>query len=78
MALRRSFDLRNPNNLLLVISVVSGALTHGFNLFNYPLYITDEGIYVQQAWSVLREGSLSPYTYTYDHAPAGRDRKSVV
>ncbi|HEY8458260.1 MAG TPA: glycosyltransferase family 39 protein [Actinopolymorphaceae bacterium] len=71
MALRRSFDLRNPNNLLLVISVVSGALTHGFNLFNYPLYITDEGIYVQQAWSVLREGSLSPYTYTYDHAPAG-------
>src|SRR5947209_3493163 len=36
-----------------------------------PLYITDEGIYIQQAWSVLREDRLSPYTYFYDHAPAG-------
>ncbi|HEV2123305.1 MAG TPA: glycosyl hydrolase family 8, partial [Chloroflexota bacterium] len=31
----------------------------------------DEGIYVAQAWAVLREGRLSPYTYVYDHAPGG-------
>ena len=59
------------DRLLLVVSLISGAVTHGYNLFNYPLYITDEGIYIQQAWSVLREARLSPYTYFYDHAPAG-------
>jgi 4-amino-4-deoxy-L-arabinose transferase-like glycosyltransferase len=57
--------------LTLALSLLSGALTHAYNLFNYPLYITDEGIYIQQAWSVLREARLSPYTYFYDHAPAG-------
>src|SRR5262249_52031998 len=61
----------NADRWLLVLSVATGALTHGYNLFNYPLYITDEGIYLQQAWSVLRESRLSPYTYFYDHAPAG-------
>jgi len=59
------------DRLLLVVSLISGAVAHGYNLFNYPLYITDEGIYIQQAWSVLREARLSPYTYFYDHAPAG-------
>lgn len=66
MAWRTSLD-----RLLLALSILSGALTHGFNLFNYPLYVTDEGIYIQQAWSVLREARLSPYTYFYDHAPVG-------
>src|SRR5262249_27642231 len=59
------------NRLPLVASLLMGAVTHAYNLFNYPLYITDEGIYIQQAWSVLREARLSPYTYFYDHAPAG-------
>src|SRR5260370_34838486 len=56
---------------LLLLSLLTGAISHGYHLFLYPLYITDEGIYMQQAWSVLREGQLSPYTYFYDHAPAG-------
>src|SRR5690606_1750468 len=50
---------------------VSGVVTHAYNLFQYPLFRTDEGIYVQQAWAVIREGKLSPYTYFYDHAPGG-------
>src|SRR5215472_9300189 len=49
--------------LLLLASMIIGAISHGYHLFLYPLYITDEGIYMQQAWSVLREGQLSPYTY---------------
>jgi 4-amino-4-deoxy-L-arabinose transferase-like glycosyltransferase len=57
--------------VLLLFSLVSGAATHAWHLFEYPLYITDEGIYMEQAWSVLREGKLEPYTYFYDHAPAG-------
>src|SRR6266567_7642036 len=56
---------------LLLVSLLTGAISHGYHLFLYPLYITDEGIYMQQAWSVLREARLSPYTYSYDHAPAG-------
>src|SRR6266566_5075562 len=57
--------------VLLLVSLLTGAISHGYHLFLYPLYITDEGIYMQQAWSVLRQGRLSPYTYSYDHAPAG-------
>ena len=71
MSERVALWLRRPGNGLLLLSLVSGAVTHGVNMFRYPLYITDEGIYVQQAWSVVREGTLSPYTYFYDHAPAG-------
>ncbi len=56
---------------LLALSLVSGLFTHGYNLFQYPLFLTDEGIYVEQAWSLANEGRLSPYTYFYDHAPAG-------
>src|SRR5437016_3863837 len=58
-------------SLLLAIVVVVSLLTHGYNLFHYPLYLTDEGIYSQQAWAVLHEDRLSPYTYFYDHAPGG-------
>ncbi|HZU66418.1 MAG TPA: glycosyltransferase family 39 protein [Ktedonobacteraceae bacterium] len=57
--------------VMLLASLVSGAIAQGYHMFIYPLYITDEGIYMERAWSVLREGSLSPYTYYYDHAPAG-------
>ncbi len=56
---------------MLIFSLVTGAATHFWHLFQYPLYITDEGIYMEQAWSVIREGRLEPYTYFYDHAPAG-------
>ena len=31
----------------------------------------DEGTYVAQAWSVAHHGTLSPYTYWYDHPPLG-------
>jgi len=57
--------------VLLLVSLVVGAITHGYHLFLYPLYITDEGIYMERAWSVLHQGLLSPYTYYYDHAPGG-------
>ncbi|HLI05341.1 MAG TPA: glycosyltransferase family 39 protein [Ktedonobacteraceae bacterium] len=57
--------------VLLLLSLAVGAITHGYHLFLYPLYITDEGIYMERAWSVMRYGILSPYTYYYDHAPAG-------
>lgn len=53
--------------LLLLIS----AITHGVNMFAFPYYENDEGTYMSQAWSLLKNGELAPYTYWYDHAPAG-------
>jgi 4-amino-4-deoxy-L-arabinose transferase-like glycosyltransferase len=44
---------------------------HSYNMFGYPLFLGDEGIYVERAWAILREGNLAPYTYWYDHTPVG-------
>jgi 4-amino-4-deoxy-L-arabinose transferase-like glycosyltransferase len=56
---------------VLIFAILSGLITHGYHLFQYPLYSTDEGIYMERAWSVITEGRLNPYTYIYDHAPGG-------
>lgn len=57
--------------LSLGLTVVVAALTFAYNLFGFPLYVGDEGLYMSQAYAVLEQGRLSPYTYWYDHAPAG-------
>src|SRR5258708_6064768 len=36
--------------VLLVGSLLTGAISHGYHLFLYPLYITDEGIYMGRPW----------------------------
>lgn len=57
-----------------LLGLVALALfSHGLNMFQYPSFTgsDDEGIYAAQAWAVLREGVLSPYTYVYDHVPGG-------
>jgi 4-amino-4-deoxy-L-arabinose transferase-like glycosyltransferase len=55
----------------LAFAIVSGLITHGWHLFEYPLYTTDEGVYAERAWAMISEGRLSPQTYYYDHAPGG-------
>ncbi len=60
--------------LPLVLALVAvGLVAQGLNMFHYPSFTIkdDEGIYAAQAWAILREGRLTPYTYWYDHAPAG-------
>jgi endo-1,4-beta-D-glucanase Y/4-amino-4-deoxy-L-arabinose transferase-like glycosyltransferase len=57
--------------LLIGIILIISAFAHGYNMFNYPYYESDEGTYMSQAWSVSEQGNLAPYTYWYDHAPAG-------
>jgi endo-1,4-beta-D-glucanase Y/4-amino-4-deoxy-L-arabinose transferase-like glycosyltransferase len=52
---------------LLVVTI----FTHAYGMFKYPYYENDEGVYMSQAHSLVTEGKLSPYTYWYDHAPAG-------
>lgn len=56
---------------LFVISFSVAGLLHGINMLHYPYYEGDEGTYMSQAWSVVEKGELAPYTYWYDHAPAG-------
>ena len=56
---------------LLLLATLGGLVSHGYNVFRYPLYLTDEGIYTEQAWAVVNQAALSPYTYFYDHAPGG-------
>lgn len=64
----REWTLRHQ--LLLFVVVVSAVL-HGLNMFGFPSYREDEGTYMSQARSVIDTQRLAPYTYWYDHAPAG-------
>ena len=52
--------------LLAIVSF----LAH-WNIFFYPAYREDEGTYISQAWAVVNNGALAPYTYWYDHSPVG-------
>src|ERR1043165_3503231 len=58
---------------VLASLIAVGLVSHGLNMFQFPSFtgIDDEGIYASQAWAILREGQLSPYTYVYDHVPGG-------
>jgi 4-amino-4-deoxy-L-arabinose transferase-like glycosyltransferase len=57
--------------LAAVILAAVSALVLGINLTGFPYHENDEGTYVAQAWAVTTLGRLTPYAYTYDHAPLG-------
>ncbi len=59
------------SNLALGALAIVALLVHSYNMFGYPLYYGDEGIYMEQAYAVLKLGRLAFYTYFYDHAPTG-------
>lgn len=55
---------------MIFLLTLSG-LAHGINMFHFPYYENDEGVYLSQAWSIIHQQRLAPYTYWYDHAPGG-------
>ncbi|MGB9633691.1 MAG: ArnT family glycosyltransferase, partial [Chloroflexaceae bacterium] len=59
------------SSLTTLALVCVAALVHSYNMFGFPLYLGDEGIYMAQAYAVAKLGSITPYAYWYDHAPAG-------
>lgn len=63
-------QIKPSSTILLIVLVLSGLL-HGWNMFHFPYFENDEGTYISQAWSLLTSAKLAPYTYWYDHAPAG-------
>jgi hypothetical protein len=57
--------------LVVALGLLAVGVAHALNLAGWPRYWDDEGTYYSQAWSVGNLGALSPYTYWYDHPPAG-------
>ncbi|MEV0715282.1 hypothetical protein [Asanoa sp. NPDC050611] len=63
---------RHARTLALLVPVlVATGLVRGIGMSTFPRYVDDPGTYLSQAWSLQYEGTLSPYSYFYDHAPAG-------
>ena len=56
---------------IFILTLVVAGFLHGWNMLHYPYYESDEGTYISQAWSLIEQGELAPYTYWYDHPPAG-------
>jgi 4-amino-4-deoxy-L-arabinose transferase-like glycosyltransferase len=61
---------QKKNTLPLLLGLLS-TLVRLVNIFGYPEFIGDEGIYVSQGWWLANFGQISPYTYWYDHSPFG-------
>ncbi|MDF1497982.1 MAG: glycosyl hydrolase family 8 [Patescibacteria group bacterium] len=67
----KNFIIKRKEFFVIVILLLISGIAHGYNMFNFPYYANDEGTYMSQAWAVLNQGTLSHYTYWYDHSPAG-------
>ncbi len=67
----KNFFNKNGYQVATVFLFGLALFLHGYNMFAYPYYESDEGTYMSQAWSVESTGELTPYTYWYDHPPFG-------
>jgi hypothetical protein len=56
--------------LLIPLLILIGAV-HAIGMWSFPRWVDDPGTYLSQAWSFQYRQALSPYSYIYDHAPAG-------
>ena len=56
--------------LLIPLLILVGAV-HAIGMWSFPRWVDDPGTYLSQAWSFQYRHALSPYSYIYDHAPAG-------
>jgi hypothetical protein len=56
--------------LLGALLALVGAV-HAMGMWSFPRWVDDPGTYLSQAWSLQYRHALSPYSYIYDHAPAG-------
>lgn len=63
---RPGTDARIVSALLAIVLTVQA-----WNITGYPGLGDDEGTYLSQAWAVRSGLGLAPYTYWYDHPPAG-------
>lgn len=58
--------------VLAVSTVLVAAGAHALNMFGFPSYFQDEGVYQAQAWHFISDADAPyAYTYWYDHPAAG-------
>ena len=69
--LRKVGPLVWAERLAIAAVLLVAALFTGTNMFRYPQYELDEGIYMGSAWAMFEQGALYYYTYTYDHPLLG-------
>jgi len=70
-ALMRTGLLAGRSHSLFIVTLLISSFAHAFNMFRFPYFENDEGIYMAQAWAVLTGHGLANYTYWYDHPPVG-------
>jgi 4-amino-4-deoxy-L-arabinose transferase-like glycosyltransferase len=68
---RRNWLIRHLETAWTMLIVLAAGVAQAINMFGIPYYENDEGTYMSQAWAILHDGALAPYTYIYDHAPVG-------
>lgn len=56
---------------IVICLMIGGGIVSGINMTGYPQRFEDEGTYISQAWEVEDKGTLTNYTYWYDHPPLG-------
>lgn len=61
---------RAADHWAVIVAVLGVAALHVLSI-NGTRFTADEGTYYSQALSFITDGSLSPYTYWYDHPPVG-------
>jgi hypothetical protein len=71
IALGEWFRAHRTSLLIAVPLLVVVGVVHAKGMSNYPDWVDDPGTYLSQAWSFQYERALSPYSYFYDHTPAG-------
>jgi hypothetical protein len=65
------FSHRAPGIALVLFGLAIIARALAVSSARFPALADDEGTYVAQAWALRTRGSLSHYTYWYDHPPLG-------
>ena len=67
-----SWVRRHATSIAVLVPILAAvAAVHAIGMSTFPRWVDDPGTYLSQAWSFQYEHALSPYSYTYDHAPAG-------
>lgn len=66
------------DRVVLGVLGVALAVLSVWNITESSVYQDDEGTYTAQAFSVLQDGELAPYTYWYDHPPLGWIQLSLL
>ncbi|MBR7837543.1 glycosyltransferase family 39 protein [Actinospica durhamensis] len=70
--IRRRNRFRPRRDVVILAALITVVLlVQGWNIADYPTVSDDEGTYLAQAWAIQHGHGLAPYTYWYDHPPAG-------